>query len=320
LATPSVAILLPVFNGQRFVGRAIRSILEQQRGDFELLIGDDASTDQSPQIIRQFKDARVRYFQRSSNLGLFPNLNELLRSVQAPLVRFLCQDDQLVPECLESEVRLFHRYPDVGMSFCKTIIIDENEEVLTRCAVEDMPEWLSCSLATQLLFYFGCIPGNLSTVMVRRCCVQEVCGFDETFRVAGDYEMWSRLCGRWPMGVVHERLVRMRSHAGQLSRASSSAPLFIEEVRRIRSSLVPRLPDSIRRTAAAYRLLYHNILDTHYFLRCLGRLQIAKCVRVGRTLGSKDLLAGILLWCLTGRNRWYRPVPKFFYGNESSPA
>jgi GT2 family glycosyltransferase len=317
MAPPAMAVVLPVFNGHRFLNRAICSVLEQRLSDFELLIGDDASTDACLEVIRRFKDKRIRCFERPSNLGLFPNLNQLLAAVRAPLVRFLCQDDCLMPDCLECEVRFFARHPEVGMSFCKATIVDENDQMVSQWALGDIPEKLSSLLSTQFLYFYGCIPGNLSTVSARRSCFQEAGGFDESFRVAGDYEMWTRLCRRGAMGVIHQRLIRMRSHGAQLSRARESEVRRIREVRRIQSALAPRLPRSVRRAAALHHFLRLNVLDAQHFLRCLSRLQFGDSVRVAHAMGLRDLLAGILCWLLTGRNRWYRPVPRFVYDQDA---
>ena len=123
--TPRISVILPVYNGEAWLEPCIRSVLSQTLSDFELLVGDDLSTDCSCEIIRGFnRDLRVRTFLFEQNAGLFCNLNKLLVKAQAPIVRFLCQDDILEASCLAHEVEYFESNPDVIMSVCRAHVID----------------------------------------------------------------------------------------------------------------------------------------------------------------------------------------------------
>src|SRR5439155_12820376 len=215
---PKISVLLPVFNGERYLAECISSVLRQRLRDFELLVADDCSQDASRRIIREFRDSRLRTFPRERNLGLFRNLNLLLSVAQAPLVRFLCQDDALNPQCLEAEVDFFESRPDLGMSFCKVQVVDKDGKEIDRCLLGDLPEFVPSPLALQLFFYYGCILGNLSTVCIRREYLQEIGFFNDFYEVSGDYELWVRACLGRPLGIIHRHLIRLRSHSEQLSR------------------------------------------------------------------------------------------------------
>src|SRR6266704_1880312 len=131
--TPCVSILLPTYNGEKFLSRCVQSVLNQTVSDFELLVGDDGSVDSTPAIAAQFRDPRIRYFRRTHNVGLFKNLNSLLPLSRAPIIRFLCQDDALVAECVEEELRFLEARSEIGMSFCKTVSVDEQDQILKMC-------------------------------------------------------------------------------------------------------------------------------------------------------------------------------------------
>ena len=315
----NVSIVLPVFNGERYLAECIRSVLGQGLEDFELLISDDGSTDQSQQIIRSFSDTRIRLFTQRRNVGLFANLNQLLRAASYPLVRILGQDDVLEAECLAHEVSFFARHPSVGMTYCKSVEIAEEGNEIASTRLGDLPAVIEPQLSLQLLYYYGCLPGNISTVCVRRECFEEVGLFDETFRAAGDHEMWVRICQQRDLGIVHRYLVRLRSHRGQLSRAPSSGMAFISEGRRIRQLLLPLLPAEIRASAKRFSMLCQNVHDTHLVVRRLLAGRFRDTADMVGVMGARDLGLGLFFWLLTMNNHLYRPRPRIVLDQTSLP-
>lgn len=309
--TPLVSVVLPVFNGEPFLRASLESVRGQTVTDFELLVGDDGSTDTSPAILESFRDPRMRSFRRTSRLGLFANLNDLVAQSRAPLLRFLCQDDQLEPICLEDEIAFLGAHPEVPMSFSKARKVDERGVEIARDELDDLPDVLSPSMTWQQFLYHGCIPGNLSTVCARREAVARAGGFDTTFALAGDYDLWVRLCADGPLGVVRKHLVRLRRHPGQLSRSSGAGVQFVRENRRVRAGLWPRVPLAQRRRARTYLVARHATLDVHYMMRCLLQGRPAAAGEVARALGPGDSLGGLLFWVATVNNRLYRPRAPF---------
>lgn len=308
---PEISVILPVFNGEPYLGAAIKSVLSQGLCDFEFVIGNDCSGDATDQIIRNFSDERIKLFRRETNLGLFKNLNMLVRSAESPLIRIFCQDDLLEPDCLEEEVKFFSKHPDIGMTFCKTYRIDQYGDNIGECVLGDLPEVVNPELSRQCFFYHGCIPGNLSTICVRKECFDKYGLFSEDYRVASDYEMWTRICERENLGVIHKHLVKLRSHPKQLSKARSSGIDFIRETRKIRSKLLPLLPEEIRSHAKRYVMLRQNVLDTHYCLRSLALGKFRDFLKIAAIMGTVDFTLGIIFWLLTLNNHLYRPKPRF---------
>ena len=308
---PKISVILPVHNGQQYLHECIASVLRQHFTSFELLIADDASTDRSREIIHGFADSRIRFFERNENVGLFANLNRLVEEARAPLVRFLGQDDVLEPDCLEREVAFFDAHPNVGISFCKTRRINEAGAEIGKGALGDLPEVMKPQLSLQHFFYHGCIPGNISTVCVKRDCFEEFGYFDESYAVAGDYEMWVRISRQRDFGVIHRHLVQLRLHARQLSRALPSRIAFIEEHRKIRASLLPHLPEEIRWQARIYFMLRQNVFDTHFAIRCLASRQLSAFWTIVGTLGLDNFTLGVVFWLVTVNNNLFRPRPKF---------
>jgi glycosyltransferase involved in cell wall biosynthesis len=307
---PKISVILPVYNGEAWLGPCIRSALDQTLGDFELLVGDDSSTDRSRGIIASFNsDSRLRFFQSDRNVGLFGNLNQLLAKAQAPIVRFLCQDDLMEAHCLADEVEYFDNHPDVVMCICSVHLIDCQNRVVGEYGAG--PNIFTPGQCLQLLLYYGCIAGNLSTVSVRRSAIEQVEGFDESFRMAGDYEMWVRICQLGNVADRHEKLVKLREHPGRLSHATGGGVVFVAENRRIRAKILNMLPGRIRRRAVRYIYLRQNVLEAHHFIRRLMAGSFDECATLIRIMGFRDLAAGLIIWLLTVNNRLYQPRPFF---------
>jgi glycosyltransferase involved in cell wall biosynthesis len=309
--TPKISLLLPVFNGQEYLHQCMKSILEQNMHDFELIIGNNCSTDQSDEIIKKFSDPRIKYISRVNNKGLFKNLNVMMKHASAPLLRFICQDDLLSHNCLEREVYFFEKHPKIDISFCKSKIINKKGTIINQGVLGDLPEVIDTSLSLQLFFYYGCIPGNLSTVCLRRQCIEEFGLFDESFQVSGDYEMWVRICKKKSMGVIHHHLVNIRSHEKQLSRASESGVRCILENREIRSKILTLLPKEIHVWANCYSHMRQNVLDVHHSIHCLRYKKYSNFIRILHIIGLKEFTTGLLFWLITLNNKLYKPQPKW---------
>jgi glycosyltransferase involved in cell wall biosynthesis len=311
-AAPRISVVLPVYNGEAWLGAAVQSVLEQTLEDFELIIGDDASSDRSVDILRGFSDSRLRVHRYEQNVGLFRMLNRLISKATGPVVHFFCQDDVMEPACLLEEASFFETHPDVVFSICQATMIDATDDVVGHWPLSsEAPIIYDTSTTLQLLLFHGCIAGNLSTVCVRRRCFEDAGGFNEQYRLAGDYEMWVRLSQRGPLADLQKRLVRERLHRRRLSFSQPARVGFVRECRTIRDRLVALQADEARSYAARYTYWRQNVLDTHSLMRCLMEGRFAESRELARVMGARDLAAGITAWLITANNHLYRPKPRF---------
>lgn len=126
-APPRVTIALPVYNGERFLRAAVEALLAQTYQDFELIIGDNASTDGTEAIGRSFAaiDSRVRYVRHPRNLGLYGNWNALAALARGELFRWAACDDLSAPESVRLCVEALDRNPAAVMAYPKTMLIDD---------------------------------------------------------------------------------------------------------------------------------------------------------------------------------------------------
>jgi glycosyltransferase involved in cell wall biosynthesis len=131
---PLVSVTVPMYNNARFIAETIRSILEQSFTDFELLIYDDHSTDESLEIASSFSDSRIRLFPSPVNLGPEKNWNRAISDVRGKYVKLVCGDDILFPECLEKQVDVleYSRHAGISLVSCQRTIIDPEGKPLIK--------------------------------------------------------------------------------------------------------------------------------------------------------------------------------------------
>jgi len=122
-----VSIGLPVYNGERYVAAALESLLSQTFRDFELIVSDNASSDRTEHICRQYaaRDRRIRYYRNAINLGAAPNFNRTAKLATGEYFQWACYDDLWLPECLERCVAVLDRDPSIVLCHTRVQMIDE---------------------------------------------------------------------------------------------------------------------------------------------------------------------------------------------------
>jgi glycosyltransferase involved in cell wall biosynthesis len=129
---PSVSVCIPCYNGDQFVGRTIESVLAQSFTNFELILVDDQSTDDTVSVLKSFSDPRIRLFLNEHNMGLGPSWKSALSQSTAKYVKLLCDDDLLHPDCLAKQVQLLEdpSHSEVVLAVCNRKVIDSNGRVI----------------------------------------------------------------------------------------------------------------------------------------------------------------------------------------------
>lgn len=192
---PHVSVTIPCYNHAAFLGRAIQSILDQSHPDFDVLVVDDASSDDSFEVARGFEhDPRVRCLRNESNLGLAGNWNRCLELARGPLVMVMASDDGLDPDYLGRVSRIFVEHPDLGLVYAPVRIVDERDGILEPGAPRQ-PRLLRAGDDAVSALICGGI-GTVTTVF-RRACTQELGGYDPAVRDGPDVELCARIASRF---------------------------------------------------------------------------------------------------------------------------
>lgn len=206
-----VSIILTSYNHAKYLRQAIESALSQTFSDFELIIWDDASTDESWEIINSYSDRRIRAFRNQVNMHR-GNINRGLEKAQGEYIAIHHSDDVWELGKLEKQVAFLDEHPEVGAVFSDVIVIDEDGEILPAHShpyqnVFSQPnrsrhEWLNH------FFYRGnalCHP----SVLIRKQCYFD-CGMYRSGFSAADYDMWVRLCLKYEIHVLPDKLILLR--------------------------------------------------------------------------------------------------------------
>ena len=181
---PRVSVVMGAYNGERFLRPAIESILSQTFRDFELIVIDDYSTDSTPRILREFKDARMRVLRNERNLGIAKTLNNGIAAARGEYVALQDHDDISWPTRLEYQVAFFDKHAQVGMVGSSCNVIDEVGTFVPHWPVEYDDVKLRWALLWRCPFFH-------TAVMVRRRAIEEVGGYssDPRYRFAEDYDL-----------------------------------------------------------------------------------------------------------------------------------
>lgn len=226
-----ISVILPVYNGQRYLKSAIQSVLSQNGVQFELVIVDDASTDSSAEIIKSLAhDSNLRHWTNEVNHGLFYTMNKAVERCSYSLIKVWAQDDVMKPGCLKCFADVMVQSRDAGFYWCQSELIDESWELDSNMKSEvqraedgrGMVLWESWTLTKSIGHFFWCgnLHGNISLMAFHKSAFDLVGGFDEAMSYSGDIDFTARLLRtKTPVCIVSD-LVWLRSHTGQLSRSS----------------------------------------------------------------------------------------------------
>ena len=213
-ALPRVSIIIPSYNHERFVGRAIESALAQTYQDFEIVITDDASTDRSVDILSSYarQDPRIKLFLNRFNYETHA-VNHCIQHSSGDYIAMLSSDDEFFPAKLERQVDFLDRRPDVAAVFTQARIVDEQNRDLPESShfystIFQQPnrsrhEWLR-------RFYFE---GNClchPSVLIRRSVYDTLGVYNPLMGALDDLDMWVRICLHHEIHVLGDALVNFR--------------------------------------------------------------------------------------------------------------
>ncbi len=207
---PKVTVIIPTYNAIAYLPSTVDSVIQQTFTDFEVLIVDDGSTDETVEWVSKLVDPRVRLISQA-NQGVAVARNQGIASAQGEYVAFLDADDLWEPTKLEKQVKCLDENPQVGLVNTSIVNIDEQGKPLGAVNASDVEGNVLKYIVEENLILCGSAP------MVRRSCLEAVQGFDQQLMSAEDWDLWIRLSARYDFAVVREPLVLYRQHLNSKS-------------------------------------------------------------------------------------------------------
>jgi glycosyltransferase involved in cell wall biosynthesis len=211
--TPRVTVLMPVYNGERYVHEAISSILNQTFQDFELLIVNDGSTDNSINIIDSFNDKRIRVIHNEANIKLIATLNKGLSLAKGQYIARMDCDDISLPKRLEKQFIFMESNPDVAMVGSWIKVVNEYGGLTRSIKYLTPAEYIS-----SVLLFANCFAHP--SIFIRSSSLQENRYLD-SFLHAEDYDLWVRLASCYKVSNLQQFLVKYREHAAGITSKKS---------------------------------------------------------------------------------------------------
>ncbi|MGF1524073.1 MAG: glycosyltransferase family 2 protein [Leptolyngbyaceae cyanobacterium] len=292
-----ISVIIPAYNAERTLGEAIASVMQQTHPNWELIVVDDGSTDNSRQVVHGFQDDRIRLL-TGANRGVAIARNRGIEQAQGDYLAFLDADDIWMPDKLAAQLAALQTQPEAALAYSWCDYIDNAGRWLCpgkRSIVQD-------DAYEQLLI--ANFLENASTPLIRRSALAAVGGFDPTLRCSQDRDLYLRLAARYPFVTVPQVQVHYRMSEGAMSsrlreqeadrlkvieRGFAAAPLELQPLRRQSLAHLYRYlmlrgveePLTPQRSKEVAKCLWLAIRYEPLLLIKQSRLLLTVCIKIG---------------------------------------
>jgi glycosyltransferase involved in cell wall biosynthesis len=228
---PKVSVCMPNYNCSRYLPEAIESVLKQSYADYEFIIIDDCSTDDSLEIIGRYasKDGRIKLLINSENIGQAKNLNACLKQTTGEYIKFVFSDDVLhSADAIKKMVDVLNSNEDIALVASARYSIDETSSVIG--VLSSYKNGMVCGgtdVIKDCLFTNTNKIGEPTVVMFRKKHAHR--GFDEKYNLNVDWEMWFHILEQGKFAYIDEPLCSFRNHPFQQTRLSREKQIHLVE-------------------------------------------------------------------------------------------
>ena len=194
---PLISVCIPVYNGEGFLETAINSVLGQSFTDFELIIVDNNSTDNTVNIVKKYNDHRINLYKNDSNIGLIPNWNRAIEFANGEYIKILPADDLIYPDCLKLQSDILKQDSDkrISMVAARKNIIDKKGKILLSRGYSKQEGHVNGFKAINKVIRTGGgnIIGEAGVVMFRKEILNETGPFNSDLFYVLDLDMWFKM-------------------------------------------------------------------------------------------------------------------------------
>ena len=275
---PAISVCIPTYNGAKYIAQTIESILNQTFTDFEIIVSDDGSSDKTLEIVGSFNDPRIVRIDRLSKVGAEANWNNAVATASASLVKLVCQDDLLYPQCLEVEVQTMSKSENQDVSFCFHLrdFVTPNSRKLSarRVGYSNLQKYSKTEILTKVVRSGGNPIGEPMAVTMRKLSLNSAGKFRGDYVI--DLDMWSKLSDQgnalfieqhlsafrisktsWTSNLKKSQLSSVRTLSKKLQIDSDGA---ISKFDLLRGQIVGLVRASVRQVASSLILLVDRLL------------------------------------------------------------
>jgi glycosyltransferase involved in cell wall biosynthesis len=219
MSLPTVSVIMATYNHADFVKQAIESVLAQQGVEFEFLIADDGSSDQTRAVVASIKDVRIQFFPNEVNRGACVVTNELIERASGEFIALINSDDYwTTPDKLAYQVQIMRERPSVGACFGRAKFVDKNGKAINKSSLPfgTVFDQANRSQGAWLRRFFDL--GNCichPTMLIRLSCYEALGMYSNHLRQLPDLDMWIRLVKHYPIHISERELINFRILPGE---------------------------------------------------------------------------------------------------------
>jgi glycosyltransferase involved in cell wall biosynthesis len=229
---PAISVCIPTYNGAKYIAQTIESILNQTFTDFEIIVSDDGSSDKTLEIVGSFNDPRIVRIDRLLKVGAEANWNNAVATASASLVKLVCQDDLLYPQCLEVEVQTMSRSENQDVSFCfhlRDFVTPSSRKLSARrVGYSNLQKYSKTEILTKVVRSGGNPIGEPMAVTMRKLSLNSAGKFRGDYVI--DLDMWSKLSDQGNALFIEQHLSAFR-----ISKTSWTANLRKSQLSSVRA-------------------------------------------------------------------------------------
>jgi glycosyltransferase involved in cell wall biosynthesis len=258
---PKVSVVIPTYNRARLLQECLESVMSQSFNDFEIIIVDDGSTDNTSELVKKYP---VKYVYQE-NQGAHAARNRGIALSKSEYIAFIDSDDIMLKDALKMGVEILDRHPEAGFSYGQGYIMDEEEKISKLLKAP----WKNAGVRPGTEEIGELILGNhiTSHTVVRHRCLDEVGGYNPDFKIGSmDYELWVRLAKKYAVAYLSAPVMKYRMHRDTITGRRS-----LDEKEKTRSKILeyvftdPEIgPRFLPRRPKAYFHLYFNLAEDAY--------------------------------------------------------
>jgi glycosyltransferase involved in cell wall biosynthesis len=217
---PLISVCIPCYNGAEFLGHTLESVLVQTFTDFELVVADDKSTDDTVSVIKGFTDRRIKFTENGCNLGMGLNWNQVLSRSVGKYVKLLCEDDVLHPECLARQAEILQNPANSGvvLAVCNRKVINAEDKVILSRGIPFRSGLVSgAKLIRKSVRWGSNLIGEPAVAMFRRKALEPTTSCDVSNPYLSDLSLWAQLLKHGDAFLDDQYLAAFRISPGAAS-------------------------------------------------------------------------------------------------------
>lgn len=227
--TPKVSVCIPTYNGGSYIRGALDSVLQQKYSDYEVVIVDNCSTDNTEAVVAEFlsQSDKIFFFKNERNIGLTGNLNRCLEYARGEYIKYLCVDDLLLDGCLEQMVAGLDANPGVTLACGGRLSIDERARVFGFRRYSSRKDFVPGQNSISRCLFGGNFIGEPTAVMFRKS--DALYRFREDLPQLMDMDMWFRLLEQGTLLAMPTPVCAIRFHQTQITRENIKSGKLIDD-------------------------------------------------------------------------------------------